>query len=120
MNQLEKRITILERRNRIFMFSLFGILTILFLTAFQPKLENNILKCSRLEILDNKGQIVAFLGIDNDGSRGLFINDEKNRLRVATIHDMQQSAFYAFDSSGTVRDRSFAICPWWWRVGSTW
>jgi len=47
--------------------------------------------------------MVTRLGVDADGSRGLFINDPNDRLRVAAVQDQSQSAFYVFDTTGTIR-----------------
>ncbi len=101
----EYRLARLERSNRILMITLvtvLGLIGVLLISgAADPAGET--VRVHRLEVLDNDGRAYAVLGVDADGSRGLFVNDEAGRVRLALVHDQSQSALYAMDSTGTIR-----------------
>jgi hypothetical protein len=100
---VDRRIKRLGMWNRIMIFT-FGVFIILFTTK-GCMIDSSVqtLRCKQLEVIDQNGNVIAMIGVDPDGSCGLFIYDEQNRMRVATIHDSTQSAFYALDEAGAIR-----------------
>lgn len=102
-NKFEKRLKRLERQNRLQMLVILGFFALLIYGSIPVGEENTTIRCQRLEVLDENNQLVAALGIDADGSRGLFIHDPNDHLRLAAVQDPNQSAFYIFDTTGTVR-----------------
>jgi len=102
-NKYERRLKRLERQNRLQMFVILGFLALLIYGSFPQSEDNKIVRCQRLEVVDEHGHSIAVLGVDADGSRGLFIHDPNDRLRLAAVQDPNQSAFYIFDTTGTVR-----------------
>lgn len=63
----------------------------------------DVLRARRIELVDAEGRPRAELGIDADGSAGLFVRDVQGGLRACVIHDEGQSALYLFDDAGTLR-----------------
>lgn len=100
---LEKRIKRLEIQNRLLIFSFVFILFLSFNHGCETNPAAQTVRCSKLEVVDQNGSVMAMIGTDADGSRGLFLYDEQANLRVATIYDSTQSAFYAIDSEGAIR-----------------
>ena len=60
------------------------------------------MRCERLEVVDSDGKLLAMLGTDADGTRGLFVYDNAGVVRAVAVYDNSQSAFYAFYSTGTI------------------
>ncbi len=54
-------------------------------------------------MVDAAGTVRAELGIDADGSAGLFLYDPEGRTRACLIHDPSQSALYLFDDQNVIR-----------------
>jgi hypothetical protein len=102
-NKFKKRLKHLEWQNRLQMIFILGLVVFLIYGSSPQGEENMIVRCERLEVVDGDGHLVAVLGIDADGSRGLFIHDQRDHLRLAAVQDPSQSAFYVFDTTGTVR-----------------
>jgi hypothetical protein len=102
-NKFEKRLKRLEWQNRMQMLFVLGFLALLFYGNLPQGKDDRIVRCQRLEVVDEHGHPIAVLGVDADGSRGLYIHDPNDRLRLAAVQDPSQSAFYIFDTTGTVR-----------------
>lgn len=61
------------------------------------------IRTGRLEVTDADGHVVAWLGVDEGGSAGLFLQDDDGATRASVTHDGEQSALYLYDDAGTVR-----------------
>lgn len=68
-----------------------------------PPSRNDTIVTRRLELVDDAGVVRARLGIDADGSAGLFLLAPDGRNRAALIDDASQTALYIFDDDETVR-----------------
>lgn len=101
-NEHGRRIRRLERWNRLLLGGL-GAAVLLTALAGMAGDEAGTLRCRRLELIDEAGTVLAFLGTDDDGSTGLFINDDGGGLRISLSHDEEQSALYVRDGTGTIR-----------------
>ena len=77
--------------------------TAMLLMAQAKAPEDQVIRGSRLELLGDNGEPIVMVGTDDDGSRGLFVYDDSGRVRVVTVFDQTQSAWYALDSDGAVR-----------------
>lgn len=72
-------------------------------TPAPAPLVADVLRARCVQLVDAEGRTRAELAIDADGSAGLFVHDERNRRRVALVHDAGQSALYLFDEDGAIR-----------------
>ena len=99
----EHRIRRLEIWNRIMILLLLGFVILFTKQGCVNDRSGDIIRCQKLEVVDKNGNLLAMVGVDPDGSRGLFVYDEQQRMRVLTIHDSTQSAFYALDEAGAIR-----------------
>ncbi|KAA3632735.1 MAG: hypothetical protein DWP97_10500 [Calditrichaeota bacterium] len=100
---MEHRLHALELQNRIFIGVIAALVMILlFIAAFDSN-GSAVITCQQIDIVDADGKEIAMLGIDEDGSRGLFIYDQSGKLRLATIHDTTQTALYLLDATETIR-----------------
>lgn len=100
---IEKRVNRLELWNKVLMIFLFGSVLLMTTKACVSDTSQQTLHCEKLEVVDTDGKVIAMVGVDPDGSRGLFIYDEQERMRVFTIHDSTQSVYYAMDEAGAIR-----------------
>ena len=62
-----------------------------------------VLRARLVQMVDEEGRVRAELGIDKDGSAGLFVYDTGKRVRACVVHDEAQSALYLLDDVGTIR-----------------
>ena len=100
---VEERIQTLEGQIRVFIGIIVTlILIVLFITVFDLN-GSAVVTCQQINIIDAEGKEVAMIGIDKDGSWGLFIYDKSGKLRLATIHDTTQTALYLLDSTEAIR-----------------
>lgn len=100
---LEYRIAKLERRNCLLLILIGVGLLIGLMQNGSLQAERKIVRAEKLEIVDAEGKVIAMLGSNAEGSRGLFIYDDAGIVRTAAIHDTSQSAFYAYDTTATIR-----------------
>lgn len=99
---LEGRLARLERRNRTLSAGLAAaVASVLFVSAV-PR-QDDVIAARRIEMVDEEGRVRAELGIDADGSAGLFLRDEQGRVRGCTIHDATQTGTFAMDEEGQIR-----------------
>jgi hypothetical protein len=99
----DTRLTALERRIKFLYLALFALVGLFVFVASTTEKAAETIRCGKLEVVDSDGNLVAMVGVDNDGSRGLFVYDSSERVRLASIYDQSQTAWYALDSSGTIR-----------------
>lgn len=99
---LEARLRLLEQRSRIGLAAGAAALGALVLTAF-ARTGGEVVSAGRFELVDGEGRVRAELGIDDDGSAGLFVRDEEGRLRASLTYDEAQAAMYLWDEGGTIR-----------------
>jgi hypothetical protein len=98
---LATQVRILERRSRLQSRVLLAAAVLALLTAFTP--DGDTVSARRLQLVDNAGHVRAELGIDAEGSAGLFLRDAEDRLRASLTHDGDQTALYILDTEGTPR-----------------
>ena len=65
--------------------------------------EPGIVRAQLIQMVDADGNVRAELGVDAEGSAGLFLYDLDGRTRVALIHDPSQIALYLFDDQEVTR-----------------
>lgn len=99
---METRLNRLERQNRLLILLVLTLGAVMILGVTRPS-GSETLECRQLRVVDSTGSIVAMVGIDDDGSRGLFVYDARQAVRIATVHDASQTAWYALDSLGAIR-----------------
>lgn len=102
---LERRLRRLEWWNRALMLGGVALLVYGGTTHTVPakaKTEK-LVRAERVEIVDSQGQSVAVLGVDEQGSAGLFLNDPGGGVRVALAHDANGSALFLRDNEGVIR-----------------
>ncbi|MCA9290830.1 MAG: hypothetical protein KDA25_06865 [Phycisphaerales bacterium] len=73
------------------------------LTACAPHPTPDALVTRRVDLVDDAGIVRARLGIDADGSAGLFLIGPDGLNRAALITDDAQTALYLFDPDGAIR-----------------
>jgi hypothetical protein len=106
---LETRLVRATRVNRLLLIALIGVAgTGLFGAAAADQAGGaegaaDVVRAHRFEVLDRDGNVRAEVGIDDGGSAGLFLRDDRDRVRAALVHDAVQSALYMFDPEGTIR-----------------
>lgn len=100
----EHRLAVLERRVRWGGALCLGFAAVALLSAAtrQDRVAEE-LRARRIALVDAEGRVRAELGIDPDGSAGLFVRDVEGRPRAMVVHDEQQSALYLLDQEGTIR-----------------
>lgn len=101
--QLETRITSLERRNRLLFLGLMGIMGFIMLGAIarEPD-ETKILKAGRFELIDSNGRVRAEMALQ-DNQPVFAIKDENGRNRLEIKHDADETAVFIRDETGTIR-----------------
>ena len=102
---LERRLRRLEWWNRALVLGGVAFLAYGGTTQVVPakaKTEK-LVRAERVEIMDSQGQPVAVLGIDEQGSAGLFLNGPGGGVRVALAHDANGSALFLRDNEGLIR-----------------
>jgi len=85
------------------LFAVAGGLALAFFAGAHSQDVPDVLRARKLELVDAEGRPRAELGIDADGSAGLFVRDAEGRVRAAVIHDDSQSALYLFDAEDAIR-----------------
>lgn len=68
-----------------------------------PTSETEVIRARAIQMVDDDGRVRAELGIDADGSAGLFLYDSEGRTRACLVHDPSQSALYLFDDQNVIR-----------------
>ncbi|MHC5209842.1 MAG: hypothetical protein ACYTG2_03895 [Planctomycetota bacterium] len=99
---IETRLRRLERGNRLMACALV-VGSAVALAGFTRQDAPDTLRCDRLELVDAQGRTLASLGVDADGSTGLFVHDEAGGLRASRTHDAGQSALFLYDGEGATR-----------------
>ncbi len=64
---------------------------------------SDTLTVRQLDLVDDEGRPRARIGIDEEGSAGVYLIDDQGRNRAALIHDDTQTALYLFDDEQTIR-----------------
>lgn len=104
IERLETRLGRLERRNRLLAA---GWLVVIPAVAVGMSAGDDtaadVVKARRFHMVDGDNRVRAELGIDADGSAGLFLRDADGRVHGTLIHDDDQTALYLHDSEGTIR-----------------
>jgi hypothetical protein len=101
---LERRLEALERRNRSLLAVLGAMAALVCLGAFaRQDAVPDELRARRIVMVDAEGRARAELGLDEEGSAGLFVRDVEGRPRAIVVHDESQSALYLLDEKGTIR-----------------
>ena len=101
----EQRIRRLEWWNRLLLLGLASLVVYGFggrVVPAKTKTEK-VLRAERLEIVDSAGNEAVVLGLDDQGSAGLFVKDGAGTVRLAAAHDPQGTALFISDSSGVIR-----------------
>ena len=99
---IETRLRALERKNRILMALVVALLAPSALASWSRR-DDDVVQARAFEMVDAEGNVRAELGIDADGSAGLFLKDVEGRLRACAIHDSTQTGFFALDDAGQIR-----------------
>jgi|GEM_PF-3172141 len=101
---LSQRIDALAKRNRLLSVLVLGLIGIGLVAGADTKsAESQFIQARGIQLVDEAGRVRAELAIDKDGSAGLFVRDEKNRVRASVTHDDSQSALYLWDEAGQIR-----------------
>ena len=104
MNQeLEKRVSKLEFNNRILLFFCAAMMLVIVIGGSSVSEQNEVIQAQRFELLDEDGNLRAYMGTDENGGTGLFVNDPDERLRLSVAYDSSQSALFIRDKEGTIR-----------------
>lgn len=104
IDHLETRVRRLERRNRLLIAGWLVVipaLTVAMSAGSDEAIE--VISARAVRIVDAENRPRAELGIDEDGSAGLFLKDSDGRVRGTLIHDDQQTALYLLDDEGSIR-----------------
>lgn len=102
---LRARVERLEWWNRFLVMCGIGIL-LSGLTSQVSSARRNVdelLRAERLEIVDDKGLPLIALGVDEQGSAGISINDSDGETRLTLLHDAEGSALFIRDAEGVIR-----------------
>jgi len=115
LSALERRIATTTRFNRALLLAV-GLLTSGWLAgaAGQPAPAParagdreptiaEVVRAHRFEMIDQDGRVRAEIGFDEGGSGGLFLYDDRERLRTCVVHDATQSAMLMLDEGGMIR-----------------
>lgn len=102
---LQSRVRRLEWWNRLLILCVVGTLTLGFSSQLAParKGVDKILRSERLEIVDQQGRPRVVLGLDEQGSAGVMVNDTAGEARVTLLHDSEGSALFIRDAEGVIR-----------------
>jgi len=102
-NDIDGRLRRLELTNRILTATVLAIVLGFLIGSSSGSRADRTLQADRVEIVDAAGEVVAFLGADDEGATGLFIKDATGALRASLTHDAAQTALFLYDGDGTVR-----------------
>lgn len=102
---LERRIKKLEWRNRLLLLGAVSLVVFGFESRTVPAKTRTekVVRAERVEIVDKNGIAAVVLGLDDQGSAGVFINDGAGSVRVALAHDTEGSALFIRDAKGVIR-----------------
>jgi hypothetical protein len=101
---LERQVHRLRRTNRRLLLSVvaFGVLASVGAGVGAMR-SPEVLRAKRIQMVDDNERVRAELGIDEQGSAGLFVMDDKGLVRATLVHDDAQTAMYLLDEEGEVR-----------------
>lgn len=104
LDSLESRVANLRRINRSLVVALcaIGTLATVGLTTTATR-SPEVLRAKRIQMVDDNERVRAELGIDEQGSAGLFVLDGGGLIRATLVHDEVQTAMYLMDEAGVVR-----------------
>lgn len=101
---LLRRVEALSRKNRARDVVVGGVVVVAIIGGAGPESTvPAVLQARSIQLVDDAGRTRAELSIDNDGSAGLFVRDEKGRVRATLTHDEKQSALFIWDEDGQIR-----------------
>ncbi len=104
LDTLEASVANLRRINRSLLVALcaIGTLAAAGLTTATSR-SPEVLRAKRIQMVDDNERVRAELGIDEQGSAGLFVLDGGGLIRATLVHDEVQTAMYLMDEAGVVR-----------------
>lgn len=84
------------------------VVIVMFLAALSvscasQRSTSDVVQARSIQMVDAEGCVRVEIGIDADGSAGLFLYDSEGRTRACLIHDPSQSALYLFDDQNVIR-----------------
>lgn len=100
---LARRLRRVERVNRGLAVALGAALVAGAVGLRAPSAPPTEITARRIRMIDANDRVRAELGIDADGSAGLFVKDPEGVLRAAVVHDAAQTGLLVMDARGVVR-----------------
>lgn len=100
---IEIRLRRLERRNRLLAIAWLAVIPAVAAGMAAGGGPADVVTTRRVHIVDDDDRVRVALGIDSDGSAGVFLKDAGGRVRGTLIHDDGQTVLYLLDDEGTIR-----------------
>lgn len=103
LNELERRLLVLERRSRFLLWALLVAACLALLgTASSPEPVAGVVRASRFELVDSDGRARGKLAF-RDGAPVFSLLDESGQDRLTLNHDAGGTALLIHNASGVVR-----------------